>query len=155
MAIFSLRHVLQQGLWTLLSLLITVFLVLAAIILYFELQLPNVERLSDLQMQVPLQIYSRDGGLIYEYGPERRMPISLKEVPKTLIGAVLATEDARYFEHGGVDLFGLSRAAIELMATGSKSQGGSTITMQVARNFFLSPEKTYSRKIREILLAIK
>ena len=83
------------------------------------------------------------------------MPVKIDDVPKALIDAILSTEDQRFFEHPGVDIFGLGRAVIQLVRTGTKSQGGSTITMQVARNFFLSRKKTYGRKINEILLAIK
>lgn len=151
----KIKHLLRQGLWTLLSLILSAFFALGCIILYFEMQLPDVNSLKELQMQIPLQIYTEDGYLIQQYGPERREPISINEVPKLLINAVLATEDQRYFEHPGVDLYGLGRAGMELLTTGTKSQGGSTITMQVARNFFLTPEKTYSRKIKEILLAVK
>jgi len=120
-----------------------------------ELQLPNVETLKDVHMQVPLRIYTQNGKLIAQYGAKRRIPVTLKQVPKQLIQAVLATEDARYYEHPGVDLIGMIRAAKVVLTSGRKSQGASTITMQVARNFFLSRKKTYTRKINEILLALK
>lgn len=118
-------------------------------------QLPDVESLKTVQLQVPLRIYTKDGKLIQEYGEKRRIPLEYNEIPQTLVHALLATEDQRFFEHPGVDILGLGRAAISVIQTGSKSQGGSTITMQVARNFFLSRKKTYLRKFNEILLAIK
>lgn len=122
---------------------------------YLEFQLPNVQVLKDVEMQVPLRIYSQNGQLIAQYGSLRRTPVSLKQIPPQLIKAVLATEDARYYEHPGVDFVGIVRAAVAVIATGKKVQGASTITMQVARNFFLTRKKTYSRKIKEILLALK
>lgn len=118
-------------------------------------QLPDVESLKTVQLQVPLRIYTKDGKLIQEYGEKRRVPLDYEEIPPTLVHALLATEDQRFFDHPGVDILGLGRAAISVIQTGSKSQGGSTITMQVARNFFLSRKKTYLRKFNEILLAIK
>ncbi len=122
---------------------------------YIEMQLPNVDVLKDAHMQVPLRIYSREGQLIAEYGASRRIPVTLDQVPKPLIQAILATEDQRFYSHQGVDFIGLFRAFKVLLGTGQKSQGASTITMQVARNFFLSHKKTYIRKIREILLAMR
>lgn len=120
-----------------------------------ELQLPDVDVLRDVHMQVPLRIYTRDGKLISEYGSKKRIPVTLDQVPKQLIQAVLAVEDARFYDHPGVDLIGLLRAAKAVISSGHKVQGASTITMQVARNFFLTKKKTYSRKIKEILLALK
>lgn len=132
-------------------------MITAASVLYLLLysQLPPVDSLKDIKLQVPLRIYTQDGRLIQEYGEKRRIPVAFKDIPKPLIHAVLATEDQRFFEHAGVDFFGLSRAAIRMIQTGTKSQGGSTITMQVARNFFLDRKKTFLRKFKEILLAIK
>lgn len=117
--------------------------------------LPDIAHLEDVQLQVPLKIYSLDGKLIGQYGSKRRIPITLDEVPALLIHAVLATEDQRFYEHPGVDIWGLMRAAKKLVVSGERAQGGSTITMQVARNFFLSRKKTYTRKLNEILLAIE
>lgn len=122
---------------------------------FIEMQLPDVKVLKDAHMQVPLRIYSREGQLIAEYGASRRIPITLNQVPKPLIQAILATEDQRFYSHPGVDFIGLFRAFKVVLGTGQKSQGASTITMQVARNFFLTNKKTYIRKIREILLALK
>ena len=117
--------------------------------------LPSIDVLKDVRYQVPLKIYSRDMKLMAEYGEKRRTPLEYNQIPDLMIKAVLAAEDARFFEHPGVDFQGLLRAAFYLIRTGEKGQGGSTITMQVARNFFLSREKTYLRKINEIMLALK
>lgn len=137
------------------SLLLSIIILVASIFFYMMLQLPDVDILKDTRLQEPLRIYSSDGKLIGEYGAMRRNPVPLNAIPKQLVNAAIATEDQRFFEHSGVDLFGLLRAIRELVITGKKTQGASTITMQIARNFFLSPEKTYTRKINEILLAIK
>lgn len=124
---------------------------------YYSLapQLPDPKQLQKVEYQTPLEIYSRDGKLLARFGDKKRIPVKIDQVPKILIHAFLAAEDARFYAHPGVDLQGLIRAAWELLRTGSKRQGGSTITMQVARNFFLGPEKTYIRKLKEILLALK
>ncbi|MCY4361582.1 MAG: penicillin-binding protein 1A [Gammaproteobacteria bacterium] len=117
--------------------------------------LPEIDMLRDVRMQVPLRVYSQDGSLLGEFGEKRRVPVLIDEVPEQLIQAFIAAEDDRFYAHPGVDWQGLLRAAISLVRTGEKRQGGSTITMQVARNFFLSREKTYMRKLNEIFLAIK
>lgn len=122
---------------------------------YIEFELPDIDALNTVQLQVPLQIFTHDKKLIATFGEKRRIPIPYDQIPKPLIQAVLATEDQRYFQHAGVDLPGLGRAAVQLILTGRKSQGGSTITMQVARSFYLTRRKTFARKLREILLAIK
>src|SRR5205814_3343625 len=96
-----------------------------------------------------------DGKLIGQIGEERRTPITLEQVPKNLINAVLATEDRRFYDHPGVDLRGLIRAGVKVLSNASMKQGGSTITMQVARNYFLTRQKTIIRKVSEILLALK
>ena len=118
-------------------------------------KLPSAEILRDVRLQVPLRVHTRDRKLIAEFGDQRRTPLRLDQVPERLIQAFLAGEDDRFFEHPGVDWQGLTRAALYLIRTGEKGPGGSTITMQVARNFFLSREKTYIRKLNEILLALK
>ena len=118
-------------------------------------QLPAVDSIRELKLQVPLRIYARDGRLIGEFGAERRAPLKFSELPQPLIHAFLDAEDERFFEHPGVDWQGLLRAAFKLASTGEKAQGGSTITMQLARNVFLNSEKTYGRKLKEILLAIR
>ncbi|KTD23726.1 penicillin-binding protein 1A [Legionella israelensis] len=145
----------RKGIWALLSLFFLFIVCLSGIYLYLTSQLPDVESLKTVQLQVPLRIYTKDGLLIQEYGEKRRIPVSYENIPPTLIHAVLATEDQRFFDHPGVDVLGLGRAAIRMLQTGTRSQGGSTITMQVARNFFLTRKKTFLRKFNEILLAIK
>lgn len=145
----------RKGIWTLLSLFFLSMVCISLMYLYLQSQLPDVDSLKTVHLQVPLRIYTKDGQLIQEYGEKRRIPVNYEDIPPTLVHALLATEDQRFFEHPGVDIMGLGRAAISVIQTGSKSQGGSTITMQVARNFFLSRKKTYLRKFNEILLAIK
>jgi len=123
--------------------------------LVFEPELPEVETLRDVQLQVPLRVFSQDGKLIGLFGEMRRIPVTLDETPAMLEQAFLAGEDARFYEHPGVDYQGISRAAFTLLTTGEKTVGGSTITQQLARNFFLTSEKTFTRKIKEIFLALK
>ncbi len=123
--------------------------------LYLAPTLPDVNQLREVQFQVPLRVYARSGELIAEFGEMKRTPLEYNQIPKSMIQAVIAAEDNRFFEHHGVDIVGLFRATYNLVKTGQKGQGGSTITMQVARNFFLSREKTYLRKLNEIVLAIK
>ena len=116
-------------------------------------ELPTIEDIRRVPLNIPLRIYNNDGKLIAEYGNERRIPVSLDKTPPLLIDAVLATEDDRFYHHNGVDFPGIVRAGLSNLLSKSRSQGASTITMQVARNFFLTPEKTYTRKLKEILLA--
>ncbi len=123
--------------------------------LYFSPGLPSVSTLKDVELQVPLKVFSRDGKLIAVYGEKRRQPLQIKDYPQPVIQAFLAAEDDRFYQHPGVDYQGLIRAAIEVLRTGEKRQGGSTITMQLARNFFLGNERTYVRKLREIFLALQ
>lgn len=134
---------------------IGVILALGGLLVILELSLPNVTKLKHVRYQEPLRIFTSDHKLIAEFGNIRRIPITIEQVPPLFIDATLATEDKRFYSHPGVDFFGLARAAVVLAITGKKQQGGSTITMQVARNFFLTRRKTYTRKIREILLALK
>ena len=117
--------------------------------------LPDVETLRDIQLQVPLRVFTSDGKLISVFGEKRRIPVQIEEMPPYLTNAFIAGEDARFHAHPGVDYQGISRAVWTLMTTGEKSVGGSTITQQLARNFFLTLEKTYTRKIKEIFLALK
>ncbi|MGF6965395.1 penicillin-binding protein 1A [Paraburkholderia sp. WC7.3g] len=117
--------------------------------------LPSLDALTDYQPKVPLRIYTADHVLIGEFGEERRDIVHIQDVPDSLKKAILAIEDARFYEHGGVDLTGIARAGFVALTNGHATQGASTITMQVARNFFLSSEKTYTRKIYEMLLAYK
>lgn len=122
---------------------------------YVEPELPDVNTLKDVRLQTPMQIHSADGQLIAQYGEMRRIPLSLEELPSKLIEAFIATEDSRFKEHHGVDPMGMFRALNVAMTSGHASQGASTITQQLARNFFLSPERTLIRKIKEVFLAIR
>ncbi len=117
--------------------------------------LPSLDVLTDYRPKIPLRIYTADGHLIGEYGEERRLYTKIADVPQLLKDAILAAEDDRFYEHYGVDVAGLVRASVANAVSGGKRQGASTITMQVARNFFLSREKTISRKLYEILLSLK
>jgi penicillin-binding protein 1A len=118
-------------------------------------RVPSVDTLADYQPKVPLRIYTADGVLIGEFGEERRAVVRIDEVPAVLKAAILAAEDERFYQHQGVDYVGVIRAAYSNLLAGGKRQGASTITMQVARNFFLSTEKTLTRKLYEVLLAYK
>lgn len=117
--------------------------------------LPNVDTLKDVELQQPMQIYTADGKLIGEVGEQRRIPVKLKDIPPKLIEAVLATEDSRFYEHHGVDPIGIARAITVAISKGGASQGASTITQQLARNFFLTPEKSIIRKAKEVILAVE
>ena len=128
---------------------------LVVVYLVVSKDFPDVETLRDIQLQVPLRVYTRDGRLISVFGEKRRIPVRIDEMPTFLINAFIAGEDARFRIHPGVDYQGISRAVWTLVTTGEKSIGGSTITQQLARNFFLTMEKTFTRKIKEIFLALK
>jgi penicillin-binding protein 1A len=130
-------------------------LVVVGVYVYIAPDLPSVDSLSEVQLQVPMRVYSRDGQLLAQFGETRREPLTLAEIPETLQQAFLASEDNRFYSHPGVDIQGLARAFVELARTGKKGSGGSTITMQVTRNFFLNNEKTYIRKIKEIFLSLR
>jgi penicillin-binding protein 1A len=117
--------------------------------------LPSLEALTDYHPKIPLRVYSAEGALLGEFGEERRALVKIAEVPDVMKKAILAAEDDRFYEHGGVDYKGVLRAAISNFTAGGAKQGASTITMQVARNFFLSKEKTMTRKFNEVLLAFK
>lgn len=120
---------------------------------YIKADLPSIEVLKDVRLQTPMRIYTQDGKLISQYGVKRRIPLNLSEVPPKLIQAVIATEDSRFYHHPGIDPIGMLRALVNLVSTGEKGQGGSTLTMQLARDFFLTRDKTYIRKIREMIIA--
>jgi penicillin-binding protein 1A len=117
--------------------------------------LPSIDELSEKRLKVPLRVYTADNQLLAEFGEEKRVPVKIDEVPEQLIQAILSAEDHSFLYHRGVDFQGILRAALANLRSGGHAQGGSTITMQVARNYFLSPEKTYTRKIKEVLLAFK
>ncbi len=118
-------------------------------------KLPSIDSVKEVQLQVPMRIYTYDRKLIAEYGEKKRVPLQFENTPENMINAILAAEDDRFFKHPGVDYQGIMRALYSLALTGEKSQGGSTITMQVIRNYFLTREKTYIRKLNEILLSLK
>ncbi|HCU90608.1 MAG TPA: peptidase [Gammaproteobacteria bacterium] len=118
-------------------------------------QLPSAEALREVHLQTPMRVYTADERLIAEFGEKHRRPVSIEDVPVLMKQAFLASEDDRFYSHLGVDWIAIARAVVELIRTRKKTQGGSTITMQVARNFFLTRDKTYERKIKEIFLAIK
>lgn len=136
-----------------LSLLPVLLLMFAAMLTYPTL--PSLEALTDYQPKIPLRVYSTEGILLGEFGEERRALINIQEVPDSMKKAILAAEDDHFYEHGGVDYAGVLRAAYSNFTSGGAKQGASTITMQVARNFFLSKEKTLTRKFNEVLLALK
>ena len=117
--------------------------------------LPDVKTLHNFRYEVPLSVFSKDNRLIAQFGGNKRIPVKIEEVPKQLINAFLAAEDDNFFGHPGVDYKGLIRAGLQLALTGKKRQGGSTITMQITRNVLLSNEKTFTRKLKEIILALK
>ncbi len=139
---------------TLLTLIVLGCLALGAIYVYLKADLPDVESLKTVELQQPMQIYTADGKLIGEVGEQRRIPVPLDKIPKQLIHAVLATEDNRFYEHHGLDLIGIARAIMVAVTKKGVSQGASTITQQLARNFFLTPEKSLERKAKEAVLAI-
>jgi len=136
------------------SALLPVLLLLFAAMLAYP-TLPSLEVLTDYQPKIPLRVYSSDGALLGEFGEERRALIKIGDVPDLMKKAILAAEDDRFYEHGGVDYLGMLRAAFSDFTSGGYKQGSSTITMQVARNFFLTKEKTLTRKFNEVLLSLK
>ena len=144
--------------WFLTLSLIGVFTGAAALggaYLYFSPEMPDVQTLREVKFQTPLRIYSADDKLIAEFGEKKRVPVTFDQIPDDFIKALQAAEDARFFEHFGIDIKGLSRAAFQLASTGRIQSGGSTITMQVAKNFFLTREQTFKRKFVEILLSLQ
>ena len=128
---------------------------LAGVYLYLSPNLPDVETLRDVKLQTPMRVYTRDGQLIGQFGEQKRSPLPFDAIPQQFINALLAAEDDNFFRHSGIDVMGLMRAVSELVLTGEKGSGGSTLTMQVARNYFLTFERTFMRKFNEILLAIE
>jgi penicillin-binding protein 1A len=127
----------------------------AGVYLYLSPNLPDVETLRDVKLQTPMRVYTREGDLIGQFGEQKRSPLVFEDIPDQFVKALLAAEDDSFFEHRGIDVMGLARAVSELVLTGQKGSGGSTLTMQVARNYFLSLERTFMRKFNEILLAIE
>ncbi len=141
--------------WFFLTGLSVAIIISSSLYLYLRPNLPPVEQLLDVRLQTPLRVYSKDNRLIAEFGEKRRAPITIEQIPTIQLQAFLAAEDARFYEHFGVDIKGLTRAAVELITTGEIQSGGSTITMQVAKNYFLSRDRTFIRKFNEILLALQ
>lgn len=127
---------------------------LVSLYYYVKSDIPSVQVLKDVQLQTPMQVFSKDGLLINQFGEKRRIPVTIDEIPQPLINAILATEDNRFYDHIGIDPIGILRSALVLISTGEKKQGASTITMQLARNFFLTREKAYIRKVKEIFIAL-
>ena len=138
------------------SFILILFLLIAALagVLTYP-ALPSLGVLTDYQPKLPLRVFTSDGALLGEFGEERRLVVNYAAVPKQLVQAILAAEDDRFFEHGGVDIMGIGRAALANLTKGRAREGASTITMQVARNFFLSPEKTLTRKFNEVMMTFK
>ncbi|WP_018880274.1 penicillin-binding protein 1A [Thioalkalivibrio sp. ALE9] len=129
---------------------------LAALYVYYAPTLPEADAVRDVRLQTPLQVRSADGRLMGEFAEERRIPVPIDAIPQQVRDAFIAAEDERFYDHPGVDVMGLARAALNLVSTGGqRTQGGSTITMQLARNIFLTRDRTYERKLREIFLAIR
>jgi len=141
--------------WSCLAAFCGLLLSFSGAFLYLSPSLPSVESLRRIQLQIPLRVYSSDAKLIAEFGEMRRSPIAFSDIPQDFINALLAAEDDNFANHHGVDLTGLARAATQLAKSGQIQTGGSTITMQVAKNFFLTSERSFSRKINEILLALQ
>ena len=136
--------------------IICIGIVIALFVAFLILpNLPKLDETAVFELQVPFQVYTKDEKLIGEYGKERRIPLSYKDTPQQLIQAILAAEDDGFFEHPGIDIKGIVRALLANIRSGQTAQGASTITMQVARNFFLSSERTYSRKLNELFLALR
>lgn len=141
--------------WSCFALFCAFALSLSGAFLYLSPNLPSVDSLRSIQLQIPLRVYSADNKLIAEFGEMRRSPVRFEEIPSDFIQALLAAEDDNFANHYGVDVTGLLRAAAQLLKSGHIQTGGSTITMQVAKNFFLTSERSFSRKINEILLALQ
>ncbi|MHA6492207.1 penicillin-binding protein 1A [Pseudomonas borbori] len=141
--------------WSGVAIFCGLLLSLSGAFLYLSPSLPSVESLRSIQLQIPLRVYSSDAKLIAEFGEMRRSPIAFADIPPDFIGALLSAEDDNFANHYGVDLTSLMRAATQILKSGQIQTGGSTITMQVAKNFFLTSERSFSRKITEILLALQ
>ena len=144
--------------WMLASVMLITLLgayALACSYVYLEPSLPSTEAMRNVEMQVPLRVYSRSGGLIAQIGEQRRIPVTYAQIPEVVKHAFLAAEDDRFFEHHGIDYLGVVRAVLVDVISGDKTQGASTITMQAARNMFLSLDKTYRRKLQETFVTYK
>lgn len=146
---------LSYALWLTFAAFGGILVISGSLYLYLSPKLPSVETLRTVKLQTPLRIYSQDSQLIGEFGEKRRTPITFSDIPPLYVKALLSAEDDRFYSHGGVDIAGLLRAASQLITSGEIKTGGSTITMQVARNFFLTQKQTFTRKFNEILLALR
>ncbi|MFT7223289.1 MAG: penicillin-binding protein 1A [Cellvibrionaceae bacterium] len=149
------KHIIKFALLGFITLVFGLLSTLSGVYLYLSPNLPSISSLKEVELQIPLRIYSINNKLIGQFGEKRRAPIGIDETPKVLLDAFLAAEDDSFFQHKGIDPNSLLRATYQLLLSGEIQSGGSTITMQVARNFFLSSEQTFSRKFNEILLAFK
>ncbi|WP_106478913.1 penicillin-binding protein 1A [Phytohalomonas tamaricis] len=141
--------------WLLVSLTAGGVLAVIGAALYFAPSLPDVHQLQNYQLQVPLRVFTRDEKLLGEFGEQRRQIVDYDEIPQDFVHALLAAEDSNFFHHFGIDPKGLARAFVQLGTSGDIQSGGSTITMQVARNYLLTLDRTFTRKIREILLSLQ
>ena len=149
------RRLLRWSLGVVCGLMVVGAMLIGYGLILMQRNLPALDALTDFHPKLPLRIYTADHVLIGEFGEERRSIVPFKDIPPVMKQALLAIEDARYYEHGGVDYVGIVRAVVTDLLHGGKRQGASTITQQVARNFYLSNEKVFSRKIYEMLLAYK
>ena len=126
-----------------------------SVVLYLGPQLPDIAQLRNIQLQTPLRIYTRDEKLVAEFGEKRRTPVQYEQIPQHFIQAILAAEDTSFYSHSGIDIKGLGRAVVQLAQSGSIQSGGSTITMQVARNYLLTLDQTFTRKFKEIMISLQ
>lgn len=149
------KHIFKFLFWSLIATVSSIALGITGAYLYLNPKLPSVESILKVELQIPLRVYSNDGKLIAEFGEMRRSPIQTTDIPQNFKLALLAAEDDNFEKHYGVDVKSLMRAASEIIKTGSIKTGGSTITMQVAKNYFLTNEKSFIRKAKQILLAIQ
>jgi penicillin-binding protein 1A len=153
------RNVMTRVLGGLLALALTLVLLVAmgfaGAYQYLAPEIPDAAALRDVKTQLPLRVYSRDGRLIAQIGEQRRIPVTFEQIPATVIEAFLAAEDARFYQHPGVDWQGLVRAMIANVSAGGVREGGGTITMQLARNTVLTSERTLRRKLKEVFLALR
>ena len=151
----SIKSLLSILFWLLLSLCSVTLVTFTGLYLYLSPKLPSVESLREVKLQTPLRVYSSDGKLIGEFGEQRRTPLRYDQIPELYIKALLAAEDDEFFEHHGVSIRGLVRAGSQLLKSGQIQSGGSTLTMQLARDFFLTRKQIFSRKFNEILLSLE
>lgn len=149
------RRAIKFSLITLLLGVGGILLVTSCLYLYLSPKLPSAEELKDVRMQIPLRVTSQDLKIIGEFGNQKRTPVDFEDIPQQMVDALLAAEDDSFFEHKGIVVSGLVRSVIQLVSQGKAVGGGSTITMQVARNFFFHKRKEFTRKFNEILLAFR